>query len=200
MSKAILLSGGMDSISLAFWKKPSLAVTVDYGQLSATTEIRVSKIITEILKIEHHIIKVDCKSLGSGDLIGQGSLDISPSPEWWPFRNQLLITFALMKIIKYPIKELLLASVKSDGFHKDGTRDFYQKINQVSTCQEGNISITAPCIDLNTIELIRLSKIPKNILFWAHSCHKSNIACGNCRGCIKYKNVMRELLNEESIT
>ncbi len=33
MSKtAILLSGGMDSIALAYWKRPELAITINYGQ------------------------------------------------------------------------------------------------------------------------------------------------------------------------
>lgn len=196
MSKAILLSGGMDSISLAYWKKPSIAITIDYGQLSADTEVRISQIVAEILQMEHHIIKVDCSHLGSGDLLNEASMDISPSPEWWPYRNQLLVTFALMKGIKLGVHEIMVASVKTDGFHKDGTSMFYETINQLSTYQEGGISITAPCIDINTVELIKLSKIPKEILFWAHSCHKSNIACGNCRGCLKYAQVMTELSYE----
>lgn len=196
MSKAILLSGGMDSISLAYWKKPSIAITVDYGQLSADTEVRISRIVAEILQMEHHIIKVDCSHLGSGDLLNEASMDISPSTEWWPYRNQLLVTFALMKGIKLGVHEIMVASVKSDGFHKDGTSMFYETINQLSTYQEGGISITAPCIDINTVELIKLSRIPKEILFWAHSCHKSNIACGSCRGCLKYAQVMTELFYE----
>jgi 7-cyano-7-deazaguanine synthase len=122
---------------------------------------------------------------------------MSPSPEWWPFRNQLLITFALMKSLKLNINQLMVASVRSDGFHKDGTVGFYEAINTLSSYQEGNIAVTAPCIQFNTVELIKLSQVPKEILLWAHSCHKSNIACGNCRGCLKYSQVMQELFYAE---
>lgn len=197
MNKAILLSGGMDSISLAYWKRPAIAITIDYGQLPAHTEIRVSKIIADALNMEHHVIKIDCSNLGSGDLLNQQSLDISPSPEWWPYRNQLLVTFALMRGIKLNVEEIMVASVKSDGFHKDGTMQFYELIDDLSAYQEGHISITAPCIELSTAELISLSGVPKELLFWAHSCHKSNIACGNCRGCNKYSQVMRQLFYAE---
>jgi 7-cyano-7-deazaguanine synthase len=193
MNKAILLSGGMDSIALAFWKRPSVAITVDYGQLPAETEIRTSKVIVEALDMEHHVIRVNCADLGSGDLINTSQLQSAPSSEWWPYRNQLLLTLALMKGIKLGVKEIMVASVKSDGFHADGTQKFYELANSLSEYQESNIKITAPCIHLNTVELIKTSGVPQDLLFWAHSCHKSNVACGNCRGCKKYIQVMNEL-------
>lgn len=193
MNKAILLSGGMDSIALAYWKKPAIAITIDYGQLPAETEIRSSKTVSEIIGIEHHIVKVDCKQLGSGDLLNQTPLSISPSTEWWPYRNQLLVTLAAMKALSLNVNELMLASVMSDGFHKDGTKQFYEYLNQLVKYQEGSISVTAPCLSFNTQELIKISGVPKEILLWAHSCHKSNLACGNCRGCFKYASVMKDL-------
>lgn len=193
MKTAILLSGGMDSIALAYWKRPDIAFTIDYGQTPAEAEIRASKIVAEILDIEHIVIRIDCKSLGSGDLINEEPIDSSPSSEWWPYRNQLLVTLATMKGISLNINELMLASVKSDGFHKDGTVEFYKLMDNLVSYQEGLINITCPSIGLTTVELINESKIPKEILFWAFSCHKSTIACGNCRGCNKYYNTVHEL-------
>jgi 7-cyano-7-deazaguanine synthase len=190
---AILLSGGIDSIALAYWKKPSVAITIDYGQAPAETEVRVSQIVAKELGIEHHVIKIDCSSLGSGDLINRDQLEISPSPEWWPYRNQLLITLACMKGIGLGIKELMLASVKTDGFHKDGTQEFYDNITKLVETQEGNIRITAPCVNLTSVELIKVSNVPKELIFWAHSCHKANFACTKCRGCNKYAQTMLEL-------
>lgn len=190
---AILLSGGMDSISLAFWKRPSYAITIDYGQAAAETEIRTSSIIAKELQMEHHVIRVDCSNLGSGDLINQEKIDISPSPEWWPYRNQLLITLACMKAVSIGVLEVMIASVKSDEFHKDGTEKFYNHIADLVRYQEGEIKVSCPCINLTTIELIQLSKIPSEILFWAHSCHKSNIPCCNCRGCNKYAETVYKL-------
>jgi 7-cyano-7-deazaguanine synthase len=52
--------------------------------------------------------------------------------------------------------------------------------------QEGHLRVVAPAIALSTVELIRLVAVPPGLLAWSHSCHKANIACGNCRGCNKY--------------
>lgn len=193
MSKALLLSGGIDSIALAYWQKPEIAFTLNYGQTPAATELRVSALIAEKLGIKHYVINIDCSSLGSGDLINQQALNVSPSSEWWPFRNQLLITLACMKGISLGVTELMTASVKSDGFHKDGTLEFYTLINSLMKYQEGNIRITAPAINLTSSELVKKSGVPDSLLYWAHSCHKSNTACGKCRGCNKYREVMHEL-------
>lgn len=193
MSKAILLSGGLDSTSLAYWIRPELALTIDYGQAAAETEIKTSAIVAKELGIEHHVIAIDCSKLGSGDLINREAIDESPSSEWWPYRNQLLITLACMKAISFGVKELMVGSVKSDGFHKDGTSNFFQLINDLMEYQEGNIRISCPCIGLSTVELIKVSAIPKSLLHWAHSCHTSNIPCGNCRGCNKYEQTLTQL-------
>ena len=83
----------------------------------------------------------------------------------------------------------------SDGFHKDGTEEFYHLINNLMKYQEGNINIFSPAIYLSSVDLVIQSKVPPEILYYAHSCHKSNIPCGNCRGCYKYIDVIQKLEN-----
>lgn len=117
----LILSGGMDSTSLAWWLKPDVAFTVDYGQLAAKAELIASAEICRILNIEHHTISINCKELGSGDMAGKTADGNAPASDWWPYRNQLLITFVAMKAISLNVRKLLIGSVKSDGFHKDGT-------------------------------------------------------------------------------
>ncbi|MGV8131395.1 MAG: 7-cyano-7-deazaguanine synthase [Candidatus Pacearchaeota archaeon] len=196
MHSAILLSGGLDSTALAYWKKPKHAFTINYGQASAKTEIRVSKKICELLFIKHHIIEIDCSSLGSGDLLLTSPIDTAPSSEWWPYRNQLLVTLSAMKAITMGINELMIGSVISDKFHKDGTSLFYNKLNDLINFQEGELKISAPAINMSSAELIKISGIPSSILFYGHSCHKGNSPCGNCRGCFKYIEVIKILKNE----
>ena len=70
MKTALLLSGGMDSIAIAWWKRPDIAITLDYGQRAAEAEIKAASATCSALKIDHHVIKVDCSSLGSGDMAG----------------------------------------------------------------------------------------------------------------------------------
>jgi 7-cyano-7-deazaguanine synthase len=193
IKKGVLLSGGIDSICLTYGIKPAIAYTIDYGQTVAKREIYVSKFICEELNIEHKIIKVDCKNLGSGTLANSENLSISPSEEWWPYRNQLIITLALMQGIKDEIKELHLATVKSDEFHKDGTKKFYEYINKLVYFQEGEISVKCETNDYYSHELANKYNVPLKLLSIAHSCHISNIACGKCSGCIKQMRIRFEL-------
>lgn len=193
MNTGILLSGGMDSTAIAFWIRPEIAFTIDYGQLSAKGEIRAAKTICQNLNITHEIIKVDCSKLGSGDLSGKPQIKDAPASEWWAFRNQLLLTLAGMKAIFMDVDSLVFGSVKGDSFHKDGCSEFFSIMNEAFTFQEGNIKVKVPALHLTTEELIKRSKIPHSLLAWSHSCHTSEYACGNCRGCFKYLEVMKNL-------
>lgn len=193
MKTGILLSGGMDSIALAYWKRPDIAFIIDYGQLSVNGEIRAANAVAKRLEIDVELIKVDCRELGSGDLAGKSHLAEAPATEWWPFRNQLLLTMAGMKAVSLGVKRLLFGSVKTDSFHKDGSAEFFKIINNLFVFQEGSIEVLAPAIKLSTTELVRTSEIPRSMLAWAHSCHVSDYACGYCRGCSKYTFVMEEL-------
>lgn len=191
--KAILLSGGIDSIAVAHWKRPDLAITLDYGQQPAPTETAVGAEVARVLGMEHEIVQVDCSALGSGDLAGLPPIAAAPVPEWWPYRNQLLVTLAAMRAISRGTTELMTGSAASDGQHADGTIRFYELLDAVMAMQEGNLRVTAPAIDLSTVELVRASGAPRELIAWAHSCHTGPLACGACRGCIKHYNVMKEL-------
>ena len=193
MKRGLLLSGGMDSIALAWWKRPDLAFTLDYGQLAAEAEFSASSSICRKLQIPHYLIRIDCRELGSGDMAGLPPDPRSPTSDWWPYRNQLLITLAAMKAISMGVTHLWIGTVKTDSSHQDGTPEFIDAINHTMSIQEGNIIVEAPAIHLTTIELIKKSKIPPEYLAWAHSCHTASVACGACRGCNKYFSIFHRL-------
>lgn len=193
---ALLLSGGMDSLCLAWWKRPDIAITIDYGQLPAKAEISASGAICRALGIEHHVLRVDCRALGSGDMAGAVANQNAPASDWWPYRNQLLATLAAMKAISLGVSHLLIGTVRSDGSHIDGTSEFVDMLSRLISLQEGGMVIEAPAINLSTPELARLSGVPDSLLAWAHSCHKANVACGDCRGCNKYFETLQELQGE----
>lgn len=193
MSKAVLLSGGVDSICLTYGIRPDIAYTIDYGQTVAERELYVSKFICSQLNIEHKVIKINCTSLGSGSLANSEISNLSPSKEWWPFRNQLLVTFASMQAIKDSVKEIYLASVKSDEFHKDGTTEFYNLVDHLTSFQEGGIRIFCPTIKYYSHELVKKYNVPTRFITMAHSCHISNFSCGKCSGCLKQLRVRHEL-------
>jgi 7-cyano-7-deazaguanine synthase len=95
------------------------------------------------------------------------------------------------------VSTILFGSVKTDAAHADGSAEFFEKIDGVFSIQEGRLRVVTPAIHLTTAELIKTSGIPISLLAWAHSCHVSAFACSNCRGCSKYRAVMKELGYEE---
>lgn len=193
MSKGLLLSGGMDSTAIAYWIRPEVAFTVDYGQLGAKGEIHAATQVCKAIGIEHEVISVDCRSLGSGDLFGKPPALAAPMSEWLPFRNQLLLTLAGIRAIHKGIQALLFGAVKPDSIHADGTKEFFKIMDKAFALQEGGLRIVVPAIEMTTVELVRVSNIPLSVLGWSHSCDISSSACGRCGSCGKYYSVMKEL-------
>ncbi len=181
----ILLSGGLDSMAIAYWKRPEIAFTLDYGQVCAEAEIKAARRVADALRMDHQIIRVNCSELGSGLLSGKEAIDGSPVEEWWPYRNQLIVTLACMKGITLGLKTLYVGSIKTDNIHKDGSREFYDKLNSLVEYQEGNIRVEMPAGELDTYELVEISGMPKEAMLWSHSCHTSNTPCMKCSGCLK---------------
>lgn len=193
MISAILLSGGIDSSALAWWMRPDVAITIDYGQQPAEAEKQASAQVCAALGLRHEVLTVNCRALGSGDLAGTGHLSVAPSSEWWPYRNQLLITLAAGRAIQLGGSELLIGAVRSDSSHVDGRPGFFDAIDALLRMQEGAIRVSAPAITMSSAELVKVSQIPLEVLAWCHSCHVANLACGLCRGCCKHWEVTKEL-------
>ncbi|AJE98830.1 7-cyano-7-deazaguanine synthase [Pandoraea apista] len=193
MKTALLLSGGMDSVAIAYWQRPDVGITVAYGQRGAIAEVRAAAAVCEALGMEHHVIEADLSSLGSGDMAGTEASALAPVSEWWPFRNQMLVTLAAMKAIGLGANKLMIGTLGTDGVHADGTPEFIAAMNALLKCQEGELTLEAPAIDLSGAELVKESRVPHEILAWAHSCHVANEACGVCRGCRKHYETLEEL-------
>lgn len=193
MSELLLLSGGIDSIALAAWRMPDCCLTIDYGQRPANAEIDASKEVCQSLCLNHVILQVPIGSLGAGILAGKSPSLSSPNEEFWPFRNQMLLTLGAMYAHTHQIGRVLIGTVNTDRRHADGSLKFISLISELIRFQEGGIEVLAPASHLNTVDLVRQSGVAPSILGWAHSCHRSNIACGACPGCFKHSAVMSEL-------
>lgn len=189
----LLLSGGMDSIALAWAMRPQRCVTIDYGQIPAAAEIRAAAGACSVIGLKHDVLRVDCSAVGSGQLSGSAPLDLAPIPEWWPFRNQLLITLVAAHAVRWGSTVLIIGTVASDACHADGTSAFIEVMSKVLELQEGALRLQAPALQESSVQLCRRAGVPHSVLAWAHSCHVSEYACGTCRGCIKHRITMREL-------
>lgn len=97
MTQLLLLSGGLDSTCLAAWLRPDHCLSVDYGQRPAQAEQHAAAAVAGQLDIPVTHIKVDASAVGCGLMAGDNfqpdaTSAAVPTPEWWPYRNQLLIT------------------------------------------------------------------------------------------------------------
>jgi 7-cyano-7-deazaguanine synthase len=193
MSEVLLLSGGIDSIAIAAWRRPALCLTVDYGQIPAASEIASSSSACLALGLTHEVLRTPVGELGAGVLAGKPQSTASPNPEFWPFRNQLLVTLAAMVAIERHSAKVLIGTVASDKRHADGSEDFILRLNALLEMQEGGVTLEAPAIKFNSLALVHESGIDLSVLAWAHSCHSSNVACGHCPGCAKHSKVMEAI-------
>lgn len=193
--RALLLSGGIDSSALGYLMRPEYALVVDYGQLPASAEINAATTIARRIEAKLLVVRADCSNVGSGDLLGSNPSRHAPVPEWWPFRNQLLVTLAASSLIDRDVDELLIGTVSSDGQHGDGTQAFVSQLDKLLRLQEGSIGLAAPALGLTSLDLVIRSQIPVTMLHWTHSCHIADSACGGCRGCAKRAEVFQQLPN-----
>lgn len=199
---ALLLSGGIDSVAIAYWCRPPLAITIDYGQSAVKAELRAAATICRQLSIVHNVITADCSCVGVGCMLDRDSARAScaldaPTPEWWPFRNQLLVTLAAARAVTLGFHELLIGTVASDKRHRDGTSVFIESMSSLLSMQEGGMTLRAPAINLTTNELVARSGIPLSLLAWSHSCHTGNYACGTCPGCLKNQQAWLDLRQQD---
>jgi 7-cyano-7-deazaguanine synthase len=191
----VLLSGGMDSAALAYWRTPAITLFIDYGQRPRDAEQRAAAAIAAELDLRHAAITVDASRLGMGLLSGDEDSG-GPSPEWWPYRNQMLTTLAAAWAVKtgHTGHRLVLGTVAGDGArHLDGTANFYRTLDALLQAQEGDMRVHAPAIEMEAIQLIRDSGVPPSVLAWSHSCHRADIPCLDCPGCFKHAQIREQL-------
>jgi 7-cyano-7-deazaguanine synthase len=171
--------------------KPEKLVFFDYGQRPAKGEERASRAVAAALGIELDVRRVDMSAFGYGimSISGEALASASKAPEFWPYRNQMLITLAAMAYAAGPLKKILVGTVVGDDAHPDGSREFVLAIDELVRLQSG-VRLSAPAIDMTTLQLVRKAAVPKSVLGWTFSCHTGEWACGYCRGCNKHRQVI----------
>ncbi|AWN42508.1 7-cyano-7-deazaguanine synthase [Methylobacterium durans] len=194
--RLLLLSGGLDSAAIAAWQRPDVCLTVDYGQRPAKGEIAAAASVAHELGLRHEVVRVDLSALGLGPLAGRPSSDLARAPEWWPYRNQMLVTLAGMRFVGEGLTEILLGAINTD-VHADGRPPFLRAVDRLMHLQEGGVRVTAPASRLSALELLGVSGLPRSLLGATFSCHVMEYACGRCRGCEKHRETLSCLAREE---
>lgn len=184
--KALLMSGGLDSAALAHWLRPDVCVTIDYGQIAAKGEMAASVALCTAMELEHRHITVDLSSLGSGSMADRRPAPGAAAMEFWPYRNQMLVTLAAMMLMPEGVTEIMVGAVSTDR-HADGKAPFFRAMDRVLALQEGSVRVTAPACHLSTPSLLRKSAFPYALIGLTFSCHVHEFACGQCGGCLKHR-------------
>lgn len=190
--RLLLFSGGINSTALAYQERPDVCLTVDYGQRPAAGEIRAAAALSRHLGLRHEVAAVDFSSLGLGPLAGRPSAELARAPEWWPYRNQMLITIAGMRFVAEGLKEIMFGAVATD-VHADGKAPFIRSIDRLMRVQEGGVRVMAPARRMHPLALVRASGLPRNLLGATFSCHVLDTPCGTCRGCEKHADLIARL-------
>jgi 7-cyano-7-deazaguanine synthase len=128
VKRALLLSGGLDSAAIAWWKRPDVGIFVDYGQRAAIAERRAAEAIAGACGTNFIPIAIDCSVLGSGQMSRRDQIAEAPTPEWWPFRNQLLVTMVASVALTNGIRGLMIGTVSEDATNGDGTPQFVEAL------------------------------------------------------------------------
>ena len=206
MTKSIvLLSGGLDSlVSLGLKKEElniSLALTFDYGQKSAQSEIEASKKICEYYGIEHVVIRRDWlknitqtslvsdDEVPTGDALNDGNQ--SMKSVWVPNRNGLFLNIAGCYADSYGYDYILIGANKEEAqTFSDNTQEFVDAVNrefQFST--QNSPKVVAPLINKVKNDIVMLALNSGIPLELTRSCYQGGAKnCGICESCVRLKN------------
>ena len=189
--RTLLFTGGLDSTALAWMLRPEKLLFLDYGQRPAKGEERAARAVAAAVGIALDVRRVDMSAFGHGTMSTSGTplASASKAPEFWPYRNQMLITLAAMIYAADPLAEILVGTVVGDDAHPDGRKEFVSAVDSLVRQQSG-VRVVAPAIEMTTLQLLRKAAVPKSVLSWTFSCHTGEWACGSCRGCDKHRQVI----------
>ncbi|GAA0742578.1 7-cyano-7-deazaguanine synthase QueC [Dactylosporangium roseum] len=190
----LLLSGGLDSTALAALERPTLCLVIDYGQRPAPAEVRAATAVTDALDLPIEHLRLDLGDTGGGLLRDDRPLPGGPSPEWWPFRNQILVTAAAAVALRNNLHTVMVGTVIDDrDRHADGSPAFYAALDRLFALQEGDVRVVTPAIDETSTALVGRSGLGEDVLAWTVSCHRASLPCGQCPGCWKRAKVLERL-------
>lgn len=203
----ILLSGGLDSlVSLGLKKEElniTLALTFDYGQKSAQTEIDTSKKICEYYNIEHKVIKLDwLKQITHTSLVSEESVPTGKALEkpedsaksvWVPNRNGLFLNIAGSFADSEDYDYILIGANKEEAqTFPDNTAEFINAINkEFEYSTQKKPKVCAPLINYIKNDIVMLALKHNIPLDLTRSCYQGGERhCGICESCSRLKHAL----------
>lgn len=202
---AIIVSGGMDSITMLYDYKDDIAlgISFDYGSKHNAKEIPLAKMHCERLGIKHINIPLSFMNdyfksslLQGGEDIPEGHYaDENMKSTVVPFRNGIMLSIAIGLAESNSLKRVFIANHGGDHtIYPDCRPGFINAINDASIAgtYEG-ISIEAPYTNITKTDIARKGKELGIDYSETWSCYKGGDKhCGKCGTCIERKEAMAE--------
>ena len=199
----VVLSGGPDSSTVAYWAKEQgydvYAITCKYGQI-ATKEVEYATRIAEKLGVPIKLVDLSSlKDIFSGvtSLCDENIPMTSSfsSPIIVPFRNAIFLSLAVSYAVTVGAGRVFYGAQGSDEpFYPDCRREFYVSFERAARLGTGQeVAIEAPFSSVPKSEIIKRGSelgVPFE-LTW--SCYLNGPKhCGKCESCVNRKKAFRE--------
>ena len=199
----IVVSGGMDSITLLYDKKEeiALAVTFDYGSKHNAREIAWAKVHCGRLGIRHIVIKLDFMQkyftsglLEGGEAIPEGHYaDENMKSTVVPFRNGIMLSIACGIAESNGLKRVLIANHGGDHtIYPDCRPEFIGAMDRaIANGTYKDVRIDAPYTNITKADIAKIGKRLGIDYSETWSCYKGGERhCGKCGTCIERKEAM----------
>lgn len=195
---AIIVSGGMDSITLLYEHKDEIAVGIsfDYGSNHNAREIPFAKMHCERLGIKHITINLDfmhqyfkSSLLTGADTIPEGHYeDENMKSTVVPFRNGIMLAIAVGIAESNGLTEVFIANHGGDhAIYPDCRPGFIRAISDAT--QAGTyvgVEVVAPYTQLTKTEIVKRGAQLGIDYAETWSCYKGgNVHCGKCGTCVE---------------
>lgn len=198
-NKLIIISGGMDSVTLLYEKKDEIgmALSFAYGSNHSENELKCASYHCEKLGIPHKIIHLDFmkdfgSSLTSGaDAIPEGHYAAENMKSTVvPFRNGIMLSVAAGYAEANGFSSLLLASHFGDhAIYPDCRSDFSKAISEaIRLGTYAGVTVEAPYSEITKDEIARRGSKLGVDYSKTWSCYKGGEKhCGKCGTCVERK-------------
>ncbi len=202
---AIILSGGMDSVTLLheYAGDIALAITFEYGANHGRQELRCARLHCRQLGVEHIVVPLGfvkqhfTSSLLSGaDAIPEGHYnDENMKSTVVPFRNGIMLSVACGIAESRGLKRVMLANHAGDHtIYPDCRAPFVEAMGRAM--EEGTwarIGIFAPYTHITKTDIARHGKTMGVDYALTWSCYKGGERhCGKCGTCVERREALRD--------
>lgn len=201
----IIVSGGMDSITMLYEYKDriKLAISFDYGSNHNAREIPFAKLHCNRLGIRHIVLSLDfmrqyfkSSLLEGAESIPEGSYDEDNMKSTVvPFRNGIMLSIAIGIAESHHLKYVMMANHGGDHtIYPDCRPEFVHAMSDAAVAGTFvGVELWAPYTDLTKAEIAQHGKSLGVDYAETWSCYKGlEHHCGNCGTCLERKNALRE--------